>query len=293
MSEQRPLEPFVPGPLGSLKPVLTEPVTPRLFGCSAKVRADVAVALRARFDTGAEIPGDLSALYRAHVAYCHGLGEKFYEAGPSRVSRDDGLGAAVVRVGPALHKPPALNPLQSRTELESVRWVFGFVATPCWLTVVTYNAAPTQREIAEYLPLDPSQVVVIIDDLGAARIRRENSPVLARRFESNLGGAATGDVVDDKAHEVVVAVGDLYFFDCVCRRLARPGGLPCRSVAVEPGARRGDPVVETLAGVGEVSVPAEGRGAVLVGVVGAKPVQVECGEFPDQFRVAVPERRND
>lgn len=52
MSEQRPLEPFVPGPLGSLKPVLTEPVTPRLFGCSAKVRADVAVALRARFDRG-------------------------------------------------------------------------------------------------------------------------------------------------------------------------------------------------------------------------------------------------
>lgn len=78
-----PLEPLVPGPLSALRPVATEPVPAPLFACSAKVRQDVAAALRARFDTGAELSGDLLARYRAHLAYCHGLGEKFYEAGPS------------------------------------------------------------------------------------------------------------------------------------------------------------------------------------------------------------------
>ena len=38
-------------------------------------------------------------------------------------------------------------------------------------------------------------------------------------------------------------------------------------------------VMEPLAGIGEVAVPAEWGGGVLVGVVGAEPVQVERGEF--------------
>lgn len=52
-----------------------------------------------------------------------------------------------------------------------------------------------------------------------------------------------------------------------------------------------DPVAKSLAGICEVSVPAEWRGAVLV--VGAEPVQVKCGELPDELGVAVPEGRHD
>ena len=83
MSEVPPLEPLVPGPLASLRPVVTEPVPAPLFACAARVRQDVAAALHARFATGTELSGDLLARYGAHLAYCHGLGEKFYEAGPS------------------------------------------------------------------------------------------------------------------------------------------------------------------------------------------------------------------
>jgi hypothetical protein len=50
-----------------------------------------------------------------------------------------------------------------------------------------------------------------------------------------LGRAATCDVVDDKAHEVIVTIGDLDVLDGVVGRLARPSGLTCRPVAVEPG----------------------------------------------------------
>ena len=83
MPELPPPEPFVPGPLSTLRPVVTEPVPDPLFACSARVRQDVAAALHARFAAGTELSGDLLARYRAHLAYCHGLGEKFYEAGPS------------------------------------------------------------------------------------------------------------------------------------------------------------------------------------------------------------------
>jgi hypothetical protein len=111
--------------------------------------------------------------------------------------------------------------------------------------------------------------------------------------ERVLSQSAAINVVNDEPYEVLIAVTDHDVLDGGGGRLAWPGGLPCRPVAVEPGTRGGDPVVKTLAGVGEVAVPAEGCGAVLVGVVGAEPVQVECGEFPDKFGVAVPERRND
>jgi hypothetical protein len=50
---------------------------------------------------------------------------------------------------------------------------------------------------------------------------------MAPRFEGNLGGAATGDIVDDKAHKVVVAVSDLDFFDRRRGGRAFAGDLRC------------------------------------------------------------------
>jgi uncharacterized protein YciI len=83
MAETLPPVQIVPGELRTLKLVPTEPVPDTLFVCSAKVRYDVAAALRARFDTGVELVGDVKSKYEAHVSYSHDLGEKFYEAGPS------------------------------------------------------------------------------------------------------------------------------------------------------------------------------------------------------------------
>ncbi|MFF2514393.1 YciI family protein [Streptomyces sp. NPDC058086] len=61
----------------------TEPVPEILFVCSAKVRADVAAALHARFGLGSELPEDIRPVYESHLSYSDGLGDAFYEAGPS------------------------------------------------------------------------------------------------------------------------------------------------------------------------------------------------------------------
>ncbi|MFF2514398.1 hypothetical protein [Streptomyces sp. NPDC058086] len=75
--------PFLPGELRTLRLVASEPTPDKLFACSAKVREDVAAALRSLFDKGIDLPEEVESLYRKHLAYNHGLGEKFYEAGPS------------------------------------------------------------------------------------------------------------------------------------------------------------------------------------------------------------------
>jgi hypothetical protein len=111
-------------------------------------------------------------------------------------------------------------------------------------------------------------------------------------IELVLGLAARGDIVEDELHEVLIPVSDDRVLDRACRVLAGPGGLPGRAVSVETGAGSGDPVAEPLAGVGEVAVPAQRRGAVLLRVVGGQPVQVQSAQLPQQLRVAVPERRN-
>lgn len=72
-----------PGELRTLRLVLTEPVPAALFVCSAKIREDVGRELRASFDTGATLSADLDAKYNRHLAYCYGLGEQFFEAGPA------------------------------------------------------------------------------------------------------------------------------------------------------------------------------------------------------------------
>ena len=48
-----------------------------------------------------------------------------------------------------------------------------------------------------------------------------------------------------------------------------------RAVVVESGAAGGDPFAEPLAGVGEVAMPPERGTAVLLGVVGTQPVQMQ------------------
>lgn len=64
---------------------------------------------------------------------------------------------------------------------------------------------------------------------------------------------------------------------------AGPGGLSDGSVSVEAGVGGGDPVTQAMAGVGEVAVPVQGRGAGLFAVVGPQPLQVQRGQLPDQF----------
>jgi len=83
MSSQSPALPPFPGELRTLKLVLTEPVPPTLFVCAAKIRGDVAKQLQAKFETGAELSGELGVSFAKHLSYCVGLGEQFYEAGPS------------------------------------------------------------------------------------------------------------------------------------------------------------------------------------------------------------------
>lgn len=107
-----------------------------------------------------------------------------------------------------------------------------------------------------------------------------------------LARSTPPDIRDDELHEVGVAVRDLDFFDRAHRRFAWPGRLTCGAVAVEAGSGSGNPVVEAVACVGEVAMPAEGGGAVLLGVVGTEPVKVQGGEFPHEFGVPVPERRD-
>jgi len=78
-----PVESIVPADVRTWKLVPTEPVPETLFVCSARVRDDVAQALHAMFEHGAEPAEDIRAIYEDHLVYSHDLGEKFYEAGLS------------------------------------------------------------------------------------------------------------------------------------------------------------------------------------------------------------------
>lgn len=111
--------------------------------------------------------------------------------------------------------------------------------------------------------------------------------------ECGLGLAPLGDVVDDELHKVLIAITDDDVSHGVGRQFTEPSRPPCCPVSIEPRARDRDPVAKPLADISEVAVQAERGRAVLVRVVGAEPVQVQCGEFPDQFRVPMPERRHD
>lgn len=83
MSDNTPPLPPFPGELRTLRVVLTESVPPALFVCSAKVRADVAKALWAKFAYGEELGDPLNALFKEHLSYSIALGDQFFEAGPS------------------------------------------------------------------------------------------------------------------------------------------------------------------------------------------------------------------
>ena len=112
-------------------------------------------------------------------------------------------------------------------------------------------------------------------------------------MELGLGPAASSYVVADELGEVRVAVADRNVLHCIGGWFSRPGCLTGRPVSVKTCAGCCHPVVETLAGIREVAMPAERGRAVLVGVVGAEPMQVQCRELPDQLGVSVPERWHD
>ena len=128
-------------------------------------------------------------------------------------------------------------------------------------------------------------------------LRKSQGLAISARFSARvercLCFAPPSHVVDDELHEVLVTIPNDDIFDGVGRLFARPRSLPRRSVSLQPRARHRDPVAEPLAGIREVTVPAERGGDVLVGVVGAEPVQVQRGEFPDEFGVSMPERRHN
>ena len=88
----------------------------------------------------------------------------------------------------------------------------------------------------------------------------------------DLDLAASGDVSNDKSRKVVVAVFDHDILDRLGGRFSRPDSLPRGSITLESRPRRRYPVVETLSGVGEVTVPAEWCRTVLIRVVGAEPM---------------------
>jgi hypothetical protein len=99
--------------------------------------------------------------------------------------------------------------------------------------------------------------------------------------ESSLGMSAAVHVVGYKPDEVLVAVRDDGLARFCDRLFAWPIGLSSGPVAVESGAGSGDPVAQALPGIGEVAMPAEWCRSVLIWAVGADPVQVQRGEFPD------------
>jgi hypothetical protein len=110
--------------------------------------------------------------------------------------------------------------------------------------------------------------------VGSADPAHRGSWRVGASVQPGLGFAAPRDIVHHELHEVLFTIADHDVLDDIRGCIAWPSGLTGRSVALESGARCCYPVVEALPGVGEVAVPAEWGGAVLVGVVGAEPVQV-------------------
>jgi uncharacterized protein YciI len=65
--------------------VSKEIIPARLFACFARVSQDASTALNKTFETGENLPNDMSDLYRGHLSHLHKLGEdgSIWEAGPS------------------------------------------------------------------------------------------------------------------------------------------------------------------------------------------------------------------
>lgn len=111
--------------------------------------------------------------------------------------------------------------------------------------------------------------------------------------ERVFGFSPSSDFIQDVLDEVFVPVSDRSLGCGLGGGFSWPGCLSRGTVAIQAGAAGRDPVAQARSGVSEVAVPAERRRTVLIGVVGAQPMQVQCREFPEEFRVAMPVRRND
>lgn len=102
-----------------------------------------------------------------------------------------------------------------------------------------------------------------------------------------------GQVFAHELSEICVAVCDHPLVNHGRCRFPGPDGLSRWTVAVEFGSGDGDPVAQAFPGGGEVGMPADRGGAVLLGVVGTQPMQVQRGQFPDQLWMPMPQRGND
>src|SRR3954452_4441482 len=135
---------------------------------------------------------------------------------------------------------------------------------------------------------------------GARRMGRTAwKPGLVGRSEPTRDGPravldakAGGHVLQDERDEIGVAVLDQLFRGRHAWVLPGPGRDPGGPIAVEFGAAGRDPLAQPVAGIGEVAVPRQRRRRRAVWVVGVEPVRVQGRQFPDQFVVAVPERRD-
>jgi uncharacterized protein YciI len=65
--------------------VPNETIPARLFACFAKVSPEAGAALNKTYETGENLPSDMSGLHRQHLLHAHRLGEdgSIWEAGPS------------------------------------------------------------------------------------------------------------------------------------------------------------------------------------------------------------------
>src|SRR3546814_4094458 len=96
-----------------------------------------------------------------------------------------------------------------------------------------------------------------------------------RTVELVLRCLASLNVSNYERDKVGYPVGDHRLFGVSRRLVPGPGGLPCGAITIESSPARSYPVSEAEASIRKVAMPPQRCGSVLVGVVGAQPVQMQ------------------
>jgi len=100
------------------------------------------------------------------------------------------------------------------------------------LALACADARPTQRELSEFLRLDPSQIVSVLDELERRgwvrrepdpRDRRVNVVVSTESGRTVYATAREAVDADQRAHFSVLDAGELETFTALLRRLAGAG----------------------------------------------------------------------
>lgn len=100
--------------------------------------------------------------------------------------------------------------------------------------------------------------------------------IVETRVELILSRLPSGNIGGHERFGVCRAACEHDIIDRGSGVLAGPGGLPSGAITIQACSGSGNPVAEPVPCVGEVAVPPERCGAVLVGVVGAESMQVQC-----------------